>query len=144
MGGGNVYDANYDGKTKGRLNGNWVNVPEEAPKDTGYYVRVDGRWQQLDRYDLLVMSTTGVIDVMRAQIVTVDANADRIIDLQNLPAGRAMVIGIKLLGNRGIVKWKQRISWNQGFSPTLGGTSTLIVIFWDGSTLTGNTSITIM
>ena len=144
MGGGNVYDANYDGKTKGRLNGNWVNVPEEAPKDAGYYVRVDGRWQQLDRYDLLVMSTTGVIDVMRAQIVTVDANADRIIDLQNLPAGRAMVIGIKLLGNRGIVKWKQRISWNQGFSPTLGGTSTLIVIFWDGSTLTGNTSITIM
>ncbi|MFP8823511.1 hypothetical protein, partial [Enterobacter cloacae] len=74
-------------KQYARIDGDWTPVEVlEAPEDSGYYVRVNGAWQKLDRYDLRVMSATGALDASVSNVFTVDGTMSKAITISNLPA----------------------------------------------------------
>lgn len=143
MGGGNVYDTSAS-TPQARVNGQWVDVDVlEAPEDTGYYVRVDGAWKKLDRYDLLVTESTGAMDVSVSQVFQVDGTASKTMSFTNLPAGRAMTIVIVFSGSGAVLTWPSNLAWSNGTSPVLGATRTVVAVLWDGTNLTGTTSLTV-
>uniref|UniRef100_A0AAU8GF05 Tail fiber protein n=1 Tax=Salmonella phage vB_SEnST11_KE23 TaxID=3161174 RepID=A0AAU8GF05_9CAUD len=143
MGGGNVYDTSST-TPQARTSSGWVDVPVlEAPADTGYYVRVDNAWKRLDRYDLLVTSTTGAMDVSASQVFTVDGTASKSMSFANLPVGRAMTIVIVFSGSGASLTWPSSLSWSNGVAPVLGATRTVVTVLWDGTNLTGTTSLTV-
>ena len=91
-----------------------------------------------DRYDLKIGSTTGVLDLSLQQIFTVNATANRTISFLNTPpAGRSMTVVIELQGSGGSITWPT-ITWNDGTAPTLGATSTVVVLLWTGSKWIGS------
>ena len=143
MGGGNVYDTSST-TPQARTSSGWVNVPVlEAPTDSGYYVRVNSAWKKLDRYDLLVTSTTGAMDVSVSQVFKVDGTANKTMSFTNLPANRAMTIVIVFTGSGASLTWPGNLAWSNGTSVTLGTTRTVVTILWDGTNLTGTTSLTV-
>lgn len=143
LGGGNVYDT-ASTTPQARIGGSWVNVDVlEAPKDSGYYVRQNGAWKKLDRYDLLVTSTTGAMDVSVSQVFKVDGTASKTMSFTNLPTNRAMTIVIVFAGSGASLTWPSGLAWSNGTAPVLGTTRTVITILWDGTNLTGTTSLTV-
>ncbi|QPI14614.1 putative tail fiber protein [Salmonella phage GEC_vB_MG] len=143
MGGGNVYDTSST-TPQARTNAGWVDVPVlEAPTDSGYYIRVNSAWKKLDRYDLLVTSTTGAMDVGVSQVFKVDGTASKTMSFTNLPANRAMTIVIVFAGSGASLTWPAGLSWSNGTAPVLGATRTVVTILWDGTNLTGTTSLTV-
>lgn len=122
MGGGNVY---------------------EAPTDDGYYIRTNGDWKKLDRYDLAVTESTGAMDVSVSQVFTVDGTASKTMSFANLPAGRAMTIVIVFSGSGAGLTWPSDLAWSNGTAPSLGATRTVVTVLWDGTNLTGTTSLTV-
>ncbi len=143
MGGGNVYDTSST-TPQARTSSGWVDVPVlEAPTDSGYYVRVNSAWKKLDRYDLLVTSTTGAMDVNVSQVFKVDGTANKTMSFTNLPADRAMTIVIVFTGSGASLTWPGNLAWSNGTSVTLGTTRTVVTILWDGTNLTGTTSLTV-
>lgn len=144
MGGGNVYEAPKDGKQYARIDGNWSLVTVlEAPQDSGYYVRSNGAWKKLDRYDLRVMSATGVLDASVANVFEMDGTSNKTLSITNLPTGRAMTVVVKFLGNGGSMTWPTPMAWSNGTPPTLGVTRTIVTFFWDGKDLTGVQAMTV-
>lgn len=143
MGGGNVYDTSST-TPQARTSSGWVNVPVlEAPTDSGYYVRVNSAWKKLDRYDLLVTSSTGAMDVNVSQVFKVDGTANKTMSFTNLPANRAMTIVIVFSGSGASLTWPSNLAWSNGTAVTLGTTRTVVTILWDGTNLTGTTSLTV-
>lgn len=143
MGGGNVYDTSSS-TPQARTNAGWVNVPVlEAPTDSGYYIRQNSAWKKLDRYDLLVTSTTGAMDVNVSQVFKVDGTASKTMSFTNLPANRAMTIVIVFAGAGAGLTWPAGLAWSNGTAPVLGTTRTVVTILWDGTNLTGTTSLTV-
>ena len=91
-----------------------------------------------DRYDLKIASTTGVLDLSAQQIFTVNATSNRTISFLNTPpAGRSMTVVIELQGSGGSITWPT-ITWNGGTAPTLGATSTVVVLLWTGTKWIGS------
>lgn len=143
MGGGNVYDTSST-TPQARTSSGWVNVPVlEAPTDSGYYVRVNSAWKKLDRYDLLVTSSTGAMDVNVSQVFKVDGTANKTMSFTNLPPNRAMTIVIVFSGSGASLTWPGTLAWSNGTAVTLGTTRTVVTILWDGTNLTGTTSLTV-
>lgn len=143
MGGGNVYDTSST-TPQARTSSGWVNVPVlEAPADSGYYVRVNSAWKKLDRYDLLVTSSTGAMDVNVSQVFKVDGTANKTMSFTNLPPNRAMTIVIVFSGSGASLTWPGTLAWSNGTAVTLGTTRTVVTILWDGTNLTGTTSLTV-
>lgn len=143
MGGGNVYDTSST-TPQARTSSGWVNVPVlEAPTDSGYYLRVNSAWKKLDRYDLLVTSSTGAMDVNVSQVFKVDGTANKTMSFTNLPANRAMTIVIVFTGSGASLTWPGNLAWSNGTAVTLGTTRTVVTILWDGTNLTGTTSLTV-
>lgn len=144
MGGGNVYDAPSDGVAYSRKDQEWVAIEVlEAPEDDGYYIRSNGAWKKLDRYDLLVTESTGAIDASVGNCFTVDGTANKTITVTGLPAGRAMTLVIKFVGNGASLTWPGTLAWSNGTAPTLGATRTVVTLYWDGSDLTGTQALTV-
>jgi aromatic ring-cleaving dioxygenase len=141
LGGGNVYDSSYDGKQKVRLDGQWVDLAVlEAPKDGGRYMRRNGEWIRLNTYDLVVSSATTVLDLSVSQVFTIDNSTNRTITIVNPPAAtRAMTVVIVINGSTGAITWPANVFWNQGAAPTLGTTTTVVTLLWDGTRWIGTT-----
>lgn len=143
LGGGNVYDTPST-SPQARVTGGWVNVDVlEAPKDNGYYLRVNGAWKKLDRYDLNVVTSTGVMDISVAQAFKVDGTANKTMSFTNLPPNRIMTIVIVFNGGGASLTWPSGLAWSNGLSPVLGAIRTVVTILWDGTNLTGTTSLTV-
>ncbi|AKJ73310.1 capsid and scaffold protein [Salmonella phage 41] len=143
MGGGNVYDTSST-TPQARTNAGWVDVPVlEAPGDNGYYLRVNSAWKKLDRYDLLVTSSTGAMDVSVSQAFKVDGTTNKSMTFTNLPANRIMTIVIVFNGGGASLNWPAALAWSNGAPPVLGTTRTVVTILWDGTNLTGTTSLTV-
>lgn len=98
-----------------------------------------------DRYDLSITTTTGVIDVAQSQNYKIDntTTGTRTVTISGAPANRALPVVINVLGKDGTIQWPGSISWNESKAPELGVTSTMVVLFWDGSGYTGIQGATI-
>lgn len=91
-----------------------------------------------DRYDLKVGSTTAVLDLAVQQVFTVNATTNRTLSFANVPgSSRSMTVVIELQGTGGTITWPT-ISWNGGTAPTLGATSTVVVLLWTGTKWIGS------
>lgn len=144
LGGGNVYDAPSNGKSYVRKDMDWVEQEVgEAPKDSGYYVRVDGAWQRLDRYDLRVIESTGAIDASAGNVFKIDGTANKSITITGLPPNRAETIVLRFLGKGASLGWPSNLAWSNGTAPVLGATRTIVTLFWDGEFLTGTQALTV-
>lgn len=100
-------------------------------------------WQAtnaVDRIDFKVTTTTGAGDASSAQVFKIDNSAatTKTINITNLPAGRAMMIAIKIAGAVGTIAYTNTIAWDGGSVPAMGTTFTTLALFWDGTALTGN------
>ncbi len=143
MGGGNVYDTSAT-TLQGRTSSGWSPIPVlEAPTDSGYYVRYNSGWKKLDRYDLLVTSTTGAMDVSVSQVFKVDGTASKTMSFSNLPSNRAMTIVIVFTGSGATLSWPSGLLWSNATAPTLAATRTVVTVLWDGTNLTGTTSLSV-
>lgn len=112
---------------------------EEAPNNGGIYMRRNGQWYRLDRYDLAAAVATSVLDLAVSQVFRVDASTDRTFSFTNIPADdRAMVVIIKLIGDGGVITWPVEIAWDNGLAPELGVSYTLVTLFWDGLSWLGS------
>lgn len=144
FGGGNVTDANHDGEMKVRLDGNWVKLPVgEAPTSdaNALYMRKGstGAWVKFNRYDLAkVVSTDGSVDCALYNGAEIDGTKTQTIALNNLPAGRIMTVVITVVGKGGNLTWPAALKWSNAEAPTLGTSYTNVVVYWDGSRLTGS------
>ena len=91
-----------------------------------------------DRYDLKVASATGSLDLSAQQVFTVDATSAKTISFVNIPAaGRSMTVVVELQGSGGAITWPA-IAWNGGTAPTLGTTTTVVVLLWTGTKWIGS------
>jgi hypothetical protein len=146
LGGGNVYDASADGKLKARLDGTWVDTPiqaDVASTDQGVYLRQNGKWTRLNRYDVAVADSTGAMDVSTAGLFKLDGTKTATISFTNLPANRGMTFVIVLSGKGGSLTWPAALKWSNNEAPTMGDTRTSVVILWDGTNLTGATGLVV-
>lgn len=144
FGGGNVNDATHDGEMKVRLDGAWVKLPvQEAPTTdaNALYMRKgsSAAWVKFNRYDLAkVVSADGSVDCAQYNGAEIDGTKTQTIALNNLPAGRIMTIVITVVGKGGNLTWPAALKWSNAEAPTLGTTYTNVVVYWDGSRLTGS------
>lgn len=146
LGGGNVNDATHDGKRKVRYEGGWEDAAiqaDVASTDQGVYLRQNGKWTRLNRYDVAVASSTGVMDVSTAQLFNISGSGTATISFTNLPTGRAMTFVIVLAGKGGSLTWPSALKWSNNEAPTLGDTRTNIVVLWDGTNLTAATGLVV-
>ena len=91
----------------------------------------------LDRYDLAVETTTGVLDLSEAQsykLVNSDAGA-KTISFVNVPVDRAISVVLQIQGNAGTVSFPGGLVWPEG-NPTLVNGANLFVIYYNGATFT--------
>lgn len=128
LGGGNVFDAAFDGKRKVRKNGTWVDLTFD-----------------FDRYDLLMVQPSGTtLDFSLGNGFKLSATTDKALTITNLPAStRLATIVIVLNGKGGNISFTNTISWSRGEAPTLGDTRTIIALLWDGTNLTGQVAMTV-
>lgn len=144
FGGGNVMDAAADGVKRVRLNGAWAALPvDEAPTSdaNALYMRKGsaGSWVKFNRYDLAkVVSADGTIDCSLYNAAEIDGTKSLTINLTNLPANRVMTIPLTVVGKGGNLAWPAALKWSNSEAPTLGTSYTNVVLYWDGTRLTGS------
>lgn len=146
LGGGNVNDADHDGNRKVRYEGGWENAAiqaDVASTDQGVYLRQNGKWTRLNRYDVAIADSTGAMDVSAAQLFRISGTGTATISFTNLPTNRAMTFVIVLSGKGGSLTWPSALKWSNNEAPTLGDTRTNIVVLWDGTNLTAATGLVV-
>lgn len=134
FGGGNVYSPSGD-KPMVRVGPDWVELEvKEAPKDGKNYVRRNGQWVVVDRYDLAMISSTGEVDaaVGNRFVMENGAAGTRALSFKNLPANRAMTLVVFVRGNTGTITWPAEVKWINTLAPELGTNVSIVIIFWDG------------
>ncbi len=124
IGGGNVYDAEHDGKMKVRLDGAWVNLEIV-----------------FDRYDLPIISDGVTCDASKGNVFRIK-DASGKVNITNLPDNRAMTLVIVFEGGSGVITWNNAIDWSSD-APEFGKVRTIVPIFWDGKSLTGGAAMTV-
>ncbi|MEQ5216159.1 hypothetical protein ABN214_15690 [Proteus terrae] len=124
IGGGNVYDAEHDGKMKVRLDGAWVNLEIV-----------------FDRYDLPIISDGVTCDASKGNVFRIK-DASGKVNITNLPDNRAMTLVIVFEGGSGVITWNNTIDWSSD-APEFGKVRTIVPIFWDGKSLTGGAAMTV-
>lgn len=94
---------------------------------------------KVDRYDLLISATSGALDAAVSMNYTLDNTAAtaKTITFAGFTANRAITAVIKIKGNAGNLTWPGTIVWNNSVAPTLGTTSTIVVLYWDGTEMIG-------
>jgi len=99
--------------------------------------------QDTDRYDITVADTT-VMDLSRNQFFKVDNSTETIKNLviSNEPVGRAMAVVVAIHGDLGTVNFPVQTNWSNGQSPVLGPVKTVVLLLWDGESLSGSVSHT--
>lgn len=142
FGGGNVWDAQHDGRSYVRKDGEWVELEVQNPEDEGRYVRTQEGWERFNTYDLLITQVDTdvkdhVFDVSQCQAYVVDGSKDINITITNAPADRATALTVTFNGDGGIIQWPEDIHWNYLEAPVLDDTFTLVVLWWDGTRWTG-------
>lgn len=92
-----------------------------------------------DRYDLMLQSTTGVLDASVAQVFSIaNTTTDtRTLSFTNLPVDRALVLVLKIIGKAGTIAFPANIQWSGGVAPVLGDNNSLIIVYSDGATIIG-------
>ena len=92
-----------------------------------------------DRYDLLLQSTTGVLDASVAQVFSIanTTTGTRTLSFANLPVDRALVLVLKIIGKAGTIVFPANIQWSGGVAPVLGDNNSLIIVYSDGATIIG-------
>lgn len=163
-----LQEAPSDGKEYLRINGTWQefiqDVPE-APQDGIGYVRKDGGWapetqglsdapsdgkQYLRKNGSWttpevsgpVRNTTGELNLANDTVFTITVNANITVTLVNPPpSGKSIVAVVRLAGSNGIITWPSEINWDAGAAPVLGLNFTVVVLFFDGQTWSGVTSM---
>ena len=92
-----------------------------------------------DRYDLMLQSTTGVLDASVAQVFSIaNTTTDtRTLSFTNLPVDRALVLVLKIIGKTGTIVFPANIQWSGGVAPVLGDNNSLIIVYSDGATIIG-------
>lgn len=141
FGGGNVYSPAGD-KPMVRVGPDWVELEvKEAPKDGKNYVRRNGQWVVVDRYDLAMISSTGEVDAAVGNTFVMENGTagTRALSFKNLPANRAMTLVVFVRGNTGNITWPAEVKWNNTLAPTLSTTFTNLVFFWTGTEIIGST-----
>jgi hypothetical protein len=135
-----------DGKKYVLKNGAYIELPVDAlaAGSTGYYVRTVAGWVKLDRYDVAVAATTGVLDLAVQQVFTISATVARTISFANVPdATRAMTAVVNLTGTGGTITWPASITWAAGSAPVLAATITVVVLYWTGTQWVGVLSVNV-
>lgn len=164
-----VGEAPEDGEYYTRLNKTWARLPKsvddvpndgvgyvrkdqawvepdvkEAPSDGEYYLRRNGRWGTMDTYTVASKAATGVLDLSKSQVFTLDGTQNINVVLDKPPVeGRSMTVVLTINGGSGIVTWPSVIKWNQSLPPVLGETHTVVVLMWTGTIWVGSVGITI-
>lgn len=94
---------------------------------------------KVDRYDLAISATTGAMDAAASLNYTLDNTAAtaKTITFSNFTASRAITAVIKIKGKAGNLSWPGTIVWNNSTAPILGTTSTIVVLYWDGTEMIG-------
>ena len=92
-----------------------------------------------DRYDLMLQSTTGVLDASVAQVFSIanTTTGTRTLSFTNLPVDRALVLVLKIIGKAGTIAFPANIQWSGGVAPVLGDNNSLIIVYSDGATIIG-------
>ena len=124
LGGGNVFDANFDGKAKVRKDGQWIDLAIV-----------------FDRYDVAALDVTGTtlsLDVSKNNVFRFSGTSDKGITFANLPASaRSQPIVLIVTGKGGNMSWTNTILWSRGEAVALGDNLTIITLLWTGSQLIG-------
>lgn len=94
---------------------------------------------KVDRYDLLISATSGAVDAAACLNYTLDntGSSAKTIAFSNFTANRAMTVVIKVKGKVGNITWPGSVAWNNSIAPDLGTNTTMIVLYWDGTSFIG-------
>ena len=155
IGGGNLNSPTADGKIKGVVDGEWVdltiinNLPTTT--DGTVYQLVNGAWVKFDVYTLAVLdaafagsTTTLDWNLARQFRIVNDTSGAKTINLTNLPgASRAATVVVKVYGKVAAFNWTipaghGTLRWFDGAAPTFANDTTTVVFNWDGQEIVGS------
>lgn len=94
-----------------------------------------------DKYDLKIQPSTGVLEMDKQQVFTIDNSTAtaKTLSFSGAPAGRSATYVVVIAGKAGAVTWPAAsvLTWNADTPPDLGTNRTVVVLLWDGATFIG-------
>lgn len=89
-------------------------------------------------YDLVVSTTTSILDLASSQVFNLKADQPRTLQFLNAPqATRAMTVVLQVTGTAQIT-WPGGIKWNNSQEPVLGSAWTTVILLWVGEGWVGS------
>ena len=84
------------------------------------------------------------MNAANAQVTRIDNSTTvaKTIAITDLPAGEAMTLVFVITGAAGVLTWPAGITWDKSTQPKPGNIRTVVVVFWDGTALTGSQGAT--
>jgi hypothetical protein len=155
-------DAPNDANTYGRKGLAWAIIPAslaDAPNDTNYYarkgaawativpgfadaasdgkqyLRKNGAWVSLDVYDLKMnAAAAGVLDLAIGNVWSVANSTATTISFKagTVPGATRTMTVVLVIQGAATITWPT-ITWSGGATPTLGASTTIVTLLWDGT-----------
>ncbi|WNL63470.1 tail assembly protein [Citrobacter phage Tr1] len=143
-----IEDTTSTTQPQGRKQGQWVDVPDEAPNDGYWYMRESLGWRRVNRLDFLIPDLTdGVMDGDVAFDWRLDGTQNTTLTFANLPDYRAAMIRLTINGSGGTITWPTQavwggdLFWDGGAPPKIGVEKTVVEMYWNGVDIIGKTAM---